>query len=95
MRFLVRPEKLRLSRRGAPRTRRSACVEVTIEERVYQGLSTVWTVRNDAGERYTVYRQNTEPPAAADDAALREGARAYLCWHPRHAVELPNEALAG
>ena len=28
-----------------------ACMEVTVEERVYQGLATVWIVRNRAGER--------------------------------------------
>jgi ABC-type Fe3+/spermidine/putrescine transport system ATPase subunit len=92
-RFLVRPEKLRLS--AAPPADGSAWIEVSVEERVYQGLSTVWTVRNDAGERYAVYRQNTEPPAGAGDLELKAGSRAYLCWQPRHAVELASDTNPG
>jgi putative spermidine/putrescine transport system ATP-binding protein len=92
-RFLVRPEKLRLS--AAPPADGSAWIEVSVEERVYQGLSTVWTVRNDAGERYAVYRQNTEPPAGAGGLELKAGSRAYLCWQPRHAVELASDTNPG
>ncbi len=60
VRFVVRPEKLDLRARdlsahGVP------SVAVTIEDRVYQGISTVWIVRDDAGERFVVYEQNEKP----------------------------------
>jgi ABC-type Fe3+/spermidine/putrescine transport system ATPase subunit len=72
-RFIVRPEKLRLLREGEG-------LPVTVEERLYQGASTVWTVRDGSGERYTVFQQNAEPPAfEAGDAAV-------LAWDPRHEV---------
>jgi putative spermidine/putrescine transport system ATP-binding protein len=87
VRFVVRPEKLRL-RADAPAggSHGFACVEVTVEERLYQGLSTVWTVRTAAGERYTVYQQNDA--SAADEAGVREGGPAYLCWDRRHEVPI-------
>ena len=58
------PEKLDLRARdlsahGVP------SVAVTIEDRVYQGVSTVWIVRDAADERFVVYEQN--------DTALRGG----------------------
>ena len=59
---------------------------MTVEDRVYQGLSTAWTVRAAGGERYTVYQQNAEP--FADQAGPREGGRAYLSWDPGHEVPL-------
>ena len=60
VRFVVRPEKLDLrprdlSRHGVP------SVAVTVEERVYQGISTVWIVRDKADERFVVYEQNEKP----------------------------------
>ena len=85
IRFVVRPEKLDLrvrdlSRRGVP------SLPVTIEDRVYQGASTVWIVRDAADERFTVYEQNDKP---FDEAArFAVGGKAYLCWNPRHAVLL-------
>jgi spermidine/putrescine transport system ATP-binding protein len=85
VRFVVRPEKLTLRRRdlggrGVP------CVAVTVEERVYHGVSTTWTVRDPADARFTVYTQNDARAAGRDE--LAPGDRAFLCWHPRHTVLL-------
>ena len=83
VRFVVRPEKLDLrprdlSRHGVP------SVAVTVEERVYQGISTVWIVRNQAGERFVVYEQNEKPFEQSSRFAV--GSRVFVCWNPRHAV---------
>jgi len=85
LRFVVRPEKLDLRARdlgahGVP------SVPVTIEDRVYQGVSTVWVVRDAAEERFTVYEQNERP--FEERGRFEVGGRAFLCWNPRHAVIL-------
>jgi len=88
VRFLVRPEKLNL-RKALPTGSEGllAAVPVTVEDSVYQGLSTLWIVRGPAGERFMVYEQNrpsiTEilPPPV-----LSPGDPAILCWNPVHTV---------
>ncbi|HEV8239026.1 MAG TPA: ABC transporter ATP-binding protein [Thermoanaerobaculia bacterium] len=84
LRFVVRPEKLMLRREAGEGD--ASCLAVTIEERTYHGVSTTWTVRDETGERFTVYEQNDERNAARGELAA--GDRALLCWHPRHAVPL-------
>ncbi len=59
-------------------------VAVTIEDRVYQGVSTVWMVRDGAGERFVVYEQNERPFEEGSQFAV--GGGAFLCWNARHAV---------
>jgi spermidine/putrescine ABC transporter ATP-binding subunit len=91
VRFVVRPEKLDLRARdlsahGVP------SVAVTIEDRVYQGVSTVWIVRDAADERFVVYEQNERPFEEASRFAV--GSRAFLCWNPSHAVMMRSEADA-
>jgi spermidine/putrescine transport system ATP-binding protein len=89
VRLVVRPEKLDLrakdlSSHGVP------SVEVTIEDRVYQGVSTVWVVRNAQGERFVIYEQNDKP--FAESAKFGVGAKVYLCWNPRHTVVMDRGA---
>ncbi len=89
VRFVVRPEKLDLRPRdlaahGVP------SIAVTIEERVYQGLSTLWIVRDDVGERFVVYEQNVKP--FEESAKFSVGSRAFLCWNPDYAVVIPAES---
>ena len=84
-RFVVRPEKLDLrgrdlSAHGVP------SLGVTIEDKVYQGISTLWIVRDDADERFVVYEQNEKPFEEGSRFAV--GGRAFLCWNARHAVML-------
>jgi hypothetical protein len=86
IRFLVRPEKLVLLASSNCARDDFVSAPVTIEARVYQGLSTTWSVTDSAGERFTVYEQNARPPS--DDDGRRVGAAAHICWDPRHAVIL-------
>ncbi len=91
VRFVVRPEKLDLRARdlsahGVP------SVAVTIEDRVYQGVSTIWIVRDAAEERFVVYEQNERPFEETSRFAV--GGRAFLCWNPAHAVMMRPETKA-
>ena len=91
VRFVVRPEKLDLRARdlsahGVP------SVAVTIEDRVYQGISTVWIVRDSVDERFTVYEQNEKPFEESSRFAV--GGHAFLCWNPSHAVMMRTEGGA-
>jgi spermidine/putrescine ABC transporter ATP-binding subunit len=79
VRFMVRPEKLWIRREPGGET----SMEAVVEQRVYQGLSTVWTVRNAAGEALTVYEQNTRP---FNGSMADAGGKVYVCWDPGHAV---------
>jgi ABC-type Fe3+/spermidine/putrescine transport system ATPase subunit len=83
VRFLVRPEKLRLT--GKP-PESGPALPVTIEEKVYQGMSTEWIVRDDQGERYTVYVQNGRP--VGDEGEIAAGGRGVLGWEAGHGVIL-------
>ncbi len=83
VRFIIRPEKLRLApTEPAPAAARAA-MEVTIEERLYQGVATTWTVRNRAGERLTVYQQNDQADESENFVVM---GKAWVCWDPRHAI---------
>ena len=82
-RFVVRPEKLALL--AAPPA--GAALPVTVEDRLYQGVSTVWTVRDARGGRFTVYQQN----AGGEGPLFRSGDPAFLAWDPRHAVPIREE----
>jgi ABC-type Fe3+/spermidine/putrescine transport system ATPase subunit len=83
VRFLVRPEKLALQTTLPPEPG-LACVPVTVEDRVYQGVSTLWMVRGPGGERFVAYEQNATPLVALPP--LPAGASAFLCWNPQHTV---------
>ena len=86
IRFVVRPEKLELRAAEPAAAEGRAAMEVTVEQRVYQGVATVWMVRNRAGEVMTAYQQNDA--VAGEDQAFVEMGRAWACWDPRHAVVL-------
>ena len=81
--FIVRPEKLDLHLHQ-PSTK--ASLEVTICERVYQGINTVWIVESARGERFTVCEQNDRP--FADESNFQVGRKAFLCWDAKHQVAL-------
>jgi spermidine/putrescine transport system ATP-binding protein len=84
IRFVVRPEKMELCASMPAATEARTCMEVIIEERVYQGVGTMWTVRNLAGEVMTVYQQNDR--LAAEGEPFFEMGKAWACWDPLHAV---------
>ncbi len=81
VRFMVRPEKLSLH--SVANTSGQVSMEAVVEQRIYQGLSTIWTVRNKAGQSFTVYEQNRKP---FNHAVTEVGGRVFLCWEPTHAV---------
>jgi spermidine/putrescine transport system ATP-binding protein len=87
IRFVVRPEKLDLRPGTDPGNGPS--VPVTVEDRVYQGVSTVWVVKDSAGARFVVYEQNDRP---LEEARFAVGDRARLAWDPRHVVLLRSGA---
>jgi spermidine/putrescine transport system ATP-binding protein len=88
IRFVVRPEKLEMWPAEPPAAEARACMEVTIEERVYQGVSTVWTVRNRANERMSVYQQNVVRGAGEEFVVM---GKAWVCWDPRHGIAMKND----
>jgi spermidine/putrescine transport system ATP-binding protein len=83
VRFVVRPEKLDLKARRSTRAG-AVCVEVIIEDRVYQGINTVWIVKNGEGERFFIYEQNDKPFEESGD--FRVGGKAWMCWNSQHTV---------
>jgi spermidine/putrescine transport system ATP-binding protein len=83
IRFVVRPEKLDLRTKSGT-SDGEVSIEVTIEDRVYQGVNTVWVVRSDDGERYFIYEQNDRP--FQESGRFRVGGRAFMSWNPRDTV---------
>lgn len=83
VRFVVRPEKLDLRTKSGT-SDGEVSIEVTIEDRVYQGVNTVWVVRGDEGDRYIIYEQNDRP--FQESSRFRVGGRAYMSWNPRDTV---------
>jgi spermidine/putrescine transport system ATP-binding protein len=83
IRFIIRPEKLSLCLVPG----NGCSMRVKIRQRVYQGLSSVYEVVNDAGEQLTVYQQNTQP----FDPAAQSESTAWVCWNPDHAVLLDSQ----
>lgn len=83
VRFVVRPEKLDLRTKSGTADG-EVSIEVTIEDRVYQGVNTVWVVRSDDGARYTIYEQNDRP--FQESSRFRVGGRAFMSWNPRDTV---------
>jgi spermidine/putrescine ABC transporter ATP-binding subunit len=89
VRFVVRPEKLDLRTKSGT-SDGEVSIEVTIEDRVYQGVNTVWVVRGDDGERYMIYEQNDRP--FQESSRFRVGGRAFMSWNPRDTVVLEKKA---
>lgn len=90
-RFIVRPEKLSLRSAPAPDHGPCASLPAVIEQRIYQGINTVWTIRTDCGQRLTVCQQNAEP---FDPAAVAVGDKRHVWWDRRHAVFTQDEKEA-
>jgi putative spermidine/putrescine transport system ATP-binding protein len=91
VRFVVRPEKLRMLEEGE-RAEAGMTVEPgTVEQVLYVGMSTRFTVRLDHGELLVAVRQNMDAPGQAQSS---EGRRVNLAWTPDHTYVL-NRAKAG
>ncbi len=93
--FIVRPEKLTLHTRppDSAGLKPPPMLKVLVEQRVYQGLGTVWTLRCTTGQKLTVYQQNHRPYIEEE---LQPEQPAYVSWDAGHAVMLDGaEASAG
>lgn len=83
VRFVVRPEKLDLRTKSGTADG-EVSIEVTIEDRVYQGVNTVWVVRSNAGERYLIFEQNERP--FHEHGRFKVGGKAFMSWNPQHTI---------
>jgi spermidine/putrescine transport system ATP-binding protein len=88
--FTVRPEKLRVAGEHDAVPDRYCTVLGTVEDVVYQGVSTQLVVRTDAGATLVAFRQNNE---RVSDAGL-PGNRVRLVWDAEFNVVLGADGVA-
>ena len=88
VRFIVRPEKLAL-RRDIPAG--EVALPVTITNRIYQGITTTWLVRDERNVDYTICEQNDDPLEGSGPAPI--GTKVNMCWEPEHSVLLEGEPV--
>jgi putative spermidine/putrescine transport system ATP-binding protein len=81
VRFVVRPEKLRLLDAGERVDSNMKVEPGTVEQVIYVGMTTRFTVRLDHGERVVAVRQNMDAPGHAQGY---EGRRVSLAWAADH-----------
>jgi len=87
--FTVRPEKLRIAGEHEGVPDRYCTVVGTVDDVVYQGVSTQLVVRTDAGATLVAFRQNNERVSDAGGP----GNRVRLVWDPELNVVLGADAL--
>ena len=88
IRFVVRPEKLRMLEDGQEAARGMSVEPGVVEQVVYVGMSTRYIVRLDRGEQLVAVRQNMDAPGQA----LRyEGRHVRLAWVPGHTYVLDHQ----
>ena len=85
VRFVVRPEKIRMLADGELADPGMRVEAGTVEEVVYVGMSTRYLVRLDRGEHLVAVRQNMD---AAGDAQRFEGRPVRLAWAADHTYVL-------
>ena len=81
VRFVVRPEKIRMLAEGEQALPGMRVEPGTVEEVVYVGMSTRYVVRLDRGEQLVAVRQNMD---AAGDAQRFQGRPTRLAWTADH-----------
>jgi putative spermidine/putrescine transport system ATP-binding protein len=87
VRFVVRPEKIRMLAEGENAPAGMTVEPGRVEEVVYVGMSTRYIVRLDRGEQLVAVRQNMD---ALGDAEKFEGRPVRLAWTPDHTYVLDN-----
>jgi putative spermidine/putrescine transport system ATP-binding protein len=92
IRFVVRPEKLRILEEGQEAPRGMTVEPGTVEQVVYVGMSTRFIVRLDRGEQLVAVRQNMDAPGQALEY---EGRRVRLAWVPGHTYVLDHKSARG
>ena len=91
VRFVVRPEKLRMLLENDTPEPGMRVEPGIVEQVVYVGQATRYNVRLDRGEQLVAVRQNTD---AAGDALEYEGRRIRLAWAPEHTYVLEQQNAA-
>src|SRR5712671_4967570 len=92
VRFVVRPEKIRMLEPGEAPAPRMTVEPGIVEQVIYVGQSTRYIVRLDHGEQLVAVRQNME---TADDELHYEGRRIRLAWAPEHTYVLDQQQPPG
>jgi putative spermidine/putrescine transport system ATP-binding protein len=92
VRFVVRPEKLRMLDEGQEVPRAMTAEPGIVEQVVYVGMSTRFIVRLDRGEQLVAVRQNMDAPGQALEY---EGRRVRLAWVPDHTYVLDHKSARG
>ena len=87
VRFVVRPEKIRMLAEGEEPDPGTVVERGVVEEVIYVGMSTRYVVHLDRGEQLVAVRQNMD---AAGDARKFEGRPVRLAWTPDHTYVLDN-----
>jgi putative spermidine/putrescine transport system ATP-binding protein len=87
VRFVVRPEKLRMLEEAEQADSDMTVEPGVIEQVVYVGMSTRYVVRLTHGEQLVVVRQNMDAPGHAQSP---EGRRVRLAWASDHTFVLQS-----
>jgi putative spermidine/putrescine transport system ATP-binding protein len=87
VRFVVRPEKIRMLAEGDEPEAGMVVEPGRVEEVVYVGMTTRYVVHLDRGEQLVAVRQNMD---ATGDAQRFEGRPVRLAWTPEHTYVLDN-----
>lgn len=88
VRFVVRPEKIRILAEGDRPGPDVTVEEGTVEEVVYVGVSTRYVVRLARGEQLVAVRQNMDAPGDAQDL---QGRAVRMAWTKDHTFVLENK----
>jgi putative spermidine/putrescine transport system ATP-binding protein len=92
VRFVVRPEKIRMLGDGDRADPGMTVEQGTVEEIVYVGMSTRYVVRLDRGEQLVAVRQNMD---AAGDTQKYQGRPVRLAWTKDHTFVLERKGEVG
>jgi len=85
VRFVVRPEKIRMLAEGEPAPAGMTIEPGQVQEVIYVGMSTRYVVRLDRGEQLVAVRQNMD---ALGDTERFEGRPVRLAWTADHTFVL-------
>ncbi len=85
VRFVVRPEKIRMLSEGEPAPSGMTVESGEVEEVIYVGMSTRYVVRLGRGEHLVAVRQNMDAPG---DVERFEGRPVRLAWTADHTFVL-------
>jgi putative spermidine/putrescine transport system ATP-binding protein len=91
IRFVVRPEKLRMLLENESPEPNMTVEPGVVEQVVYVGQATRYNIRLDGGEQLVAVRQNTD---AADEGLQYDGKRIRLAWAPEHTFVLDEKPVA-